>query len=31
MLAARVFLLAAVFNVRTSADDHERRFNFLGT
>jgi hypothetical protein len=29
-LAARVFLLAAVFNVRTSAVDHGRRFDFLG-
>jgi len=29
MLAARVFFLAAVFNVRTSAADHERRFNFF--
>jgi hypothetical protein len=30
MLAARVFFLAAVFRVRTSAADHERRFDFLG-
>ena len=30
MLAARVFLRAIVFSVRTSADVHERRFEFLG-
>ena len=30
MLAARVFFLAPVFNVRTSAVDHVRRFDFLG-
>ena len=29
ILAARAFLLAAVFNVRTSAVDHGRRFDFL--
>ena len=30
MLAARVFLRAIVFSVRTSDDVHERRFEFLG-
>ena len=30
MIAARVFLRAIVFNVRTSDDVHERRFDFLG-
>jgi hypothetical protein len=30
MLAARVFLRAIVFNVRTSDDVHDRRFDFLG-
>ena len=30
MLAARVFLRAIVFSVRTSADVHDRRFKFLG-
>ena len=30
MLAARVFLRAIVFSVRTSDDVHERRFDFLG-
>ena len=30
MLAARAFFRAIVFNVRTSDDDHERRFDFLG-
>jgi hypothetical protein len=29
MLATRVFFLAAAFNVRTSAVDHGRRFDFL--
>jgi hypothetical protein len=29
MLDARVFFLAAVFNIRTSAVDHGRRFDFL--
>jgi len=29
MLAARVFFLAAVFKVRTSAADHARRFDFV--
>ena len=29
MLDARVFFLAAVFNARTSAVDHGRRFDFL--
>ena len=29
MLDARVFFLAAAFNVRTSAGDYERRFDFL--
>ena len=31
MLDARVFFLAAVFNARTSAVDHGRRFDFLAT
>jgi hypothetical protein len=30
MLAARVFLLAAAFKVRTSAAVHSRRFDFFG-
>jgi hypothetical protein len=30
MLAARVFLRAIVFNVLTSDDVHDRRFDFLG-
>ena len=30
MFAARVFLRAIVFSVRTSDDVHERRFEFLG-
>jgi hypothetical protein len=30
MLAACVFFLAPVFNIRTSAVDHVRRFDFLG-
>jgi hypothetical protein len=30
MLAAPVFFRARVFNVRTSVDVHERRFDFLG-
>jgi hypothetical protein len=30
MLAARVFFLADVFNMRTSAVVHARRFDFLG-
>ena len=30
MLAARDFLRAIVFSVRTSDDVHERRFDFLG-
>jgi hypothetical protein len=30
MLAARVFFRAIVFNVRTSDDVHDRRFEFLG-
>jgi hypothetical protein len=30
MLAARAFLRAIVFNVRTSDDVHDRRFEFLG-
>jgi hypothetical protein len=30
MLAARVFFRAIVFNVRTSDDVHDRRFDFLG-
>jgi hypothetical protein len=30
MLAARVFFLAADFNVRTSDAVQARRFNFLG-
>jgi hypothetical protein len=30
MLAAPVFLRAIVFNVRTSDDVHDRRFEFLG-
>ena len=29
MLAARVFFLASVFNVRTSSDFHARRLEFL--
>ena len=29
MLGARVFLRAAVFNIRTSAVVHARRFDFL--
>jgi hypothetical protein len=29
MLDARVFFLAAAFNVRTSAAVHARRFDFL--
>jgi hypothetical protein len=29
MLAARVFFLAAVFNIRTSVEVHSRRFDFL--
>ena len=31
MLAARVFFLADVFNMRTSAVVHARRFDFLAT
>ena len=30
MLATRVFFRAIVFNVRTSDDVHDRRFEFLG-
>jgi hypothetical protein len=31
MLAARFFFFACVFNVRTSAVVHARRFDFLAT
>jgi hypothetical protein len=30
MLAARVLFRASAFRVRTSDEDHERRFEFLG-